>query len=278
MTTEEKFNAAVNVIRSLPKNGSYQPSNDLMLRFYAYYKQATQGPNTGRRPAFYDVVGRAKYDAWKGLGEMSKSAAMAKYVDELHTIVETMSYSDKVANFLEAPTNELECVNMLLEDLELVAGDVLEKVRSQPNSPLASREASPIRSILSSREASPVSTPSSAQDESDHSDDEYIDTIEFPESKRNYGEANGYIPREHVSRSRTKPQGGVDVSQEVSRAVQSLKADVERLTNKIHTLERSNVAVRKHRFPAMSLEVVAFIIAWPFLATFIMNRYFYNRK
>lgn len=45
-----------------------------------------------------------------------------------------MSYTDKVANFLEAPTNELDTVNM--EDLELVAGDVIERVRSQPNSPL----------------------------------------------------------------------------------------------------------------------------------------------
>lgn len=148
-----------------------------MLRFYAYYKQATLGPCTGSRPAFYDLVARAKYDAWKKLGDMSKATAMAKYVDELHTIVETMSYSDKVANFLEAPTDEIECVNMIMDDLELVAGDVLEKVRSQPNSPLASREASPIR-MFRSRDVSPVSTPSSAMDESDHSDDEYIDTIE----------------------------------------------------------------------------------------------------
>lgn len=45
-----------------------------------------------------------------------------------------MSYTDKVANFLEAPTNELDTINF--NDLELVAGDVLERVRSQPNSPL----------------------------------------------------------------------------------------------------------------------------------------------
>lgn len=158
--------------------GSYQPSNDLMLRFYAYFKQATLGPCEGKRPPFYDLVARAKYDAWKGLGNMHKSHAMKKYVDELHTIVETMSYSDKVANFLEAPSNELECVNMIMDDLELVAGDVLEKVRSRPNSPLASREASPVR-LRSSGISTPVSTSSIEPDESDHnSDDEYIDTIE----------------------------------------------------------------------------------------------------
>lgn len=56
-----------------------------MLRFYSYFKQATQGPCTGSRPAFWDVVGRAKYDAWKKLGDISKEEAMARYVDELHT-------------------------------------------------------------------------------------------------------------------------------------------------------------------------------------------------
>lgn len=48
-------------------------------------------------------------------------------------IVETMSYTDNVANFLEAPTNELD--NIKLADLELIAGDVMERVKSQPNSP-----------------------------------------------------------------------------------------------------------------------------------------------
>lgn len=56
-----------------------------MLRFYSYFKQATQGPCSGARPAFWDVVGRAKYDAWKKLGDVSKEEAMAKYVHELHS-------------------------------------------------------------------------------------------------------------------------------------------------------------------------------------------------
>ncbi|KAJ8955798.1 hypothetical protein NQ318_005339 [Aromia moschata] len=248
MTTEEKFNAAVNVIRSLPKNGSYQPSNDLMLRFYGYFKQATQGPCSGHRPAFWDVVGRAKYDAWKKLGGMSREEAMAKYVDELHTIVETMSYSDKVANFLEAPTDELDTISM--DDLELVAGDVLERVRSQPNSPLASREASPIR-FQPSGSSTPSPTPSLPQEESEHSDDEYIDTIENPEPRKyiptyiSSSEAlpNGHVQHpqsQHISRPRIRSQSSVDISQEVSKAVQSLKVDIERLTSKVNSIEKAN--------------------------------------
>lgn len=56
-----------------------------MLRFYSYFKQATEGPCKGPRPAFWEVVSRAKYDAWKRLGDMTKAEAMARYVEELHT-------------------------------------------------------------------------------------------------------------------------------------------------------------------------------------------------
>ncbi|CAH0551979.1 unnamed protein product [Brassicogethes aeneus] len=286
MTTEEKFNAAVNVIRSLPKNGSYQPSNELMLRFYAYFKQATQGPCSGSRPAFWDVVGRAKYDAWKKLGEMKKTDAMAKYVSELHEIVETMSYSDKVANFLEAPTDELSSLSM--NDLELIAGDVMERVRSQPNSPFASREASPTR-LGSSLNGTPSISPSiPIGDDTDHSDDEYIDTIENPEPRRYvpngvpYGDglSNGFVP--HISRTRTKSQTNLDISQEVSKAVQSLKVDIDRLSNRVNSLENKNTQSayqkRKGMFGNMSPQLISFMIVWPFFATFIMNRYFVNRK
>lgn len=74
-----------NIVSLCFTKGSYQPSNELMLRFYAYFKQATQGPCKGARPAFWDLVSRAKYDAWKKLGDMSKQQAMTCYVDELHT-------------------------------------------------------------------------------------------------------------------------------------------------------------------------------------------------
>lgn len=64
MTIEEQFNAAVNVIQNLPKNGSFQPSDQLKLKFYAYYKQALDGPNQTPKPSFYEIVNRYKWDAW----------------------------------------------------------------------------------------------------------------------------------------------------------------------------------------------------------------------
>lgn len=66
--------------------GAYQPSHDLKLRFYAYFKQATEGPCDISKPAFWDIIGKSKYDAWKKLGNMSKFEAMENYVEELKRV------------------------------------------------------------------------------------------------------------------------------------------------------------------------------------------------
>lgn len=66
--------------------GAYQPSNDLLLRFYAYYKQATIGPNNQSKPSFWDVVNRTKWQAWHHLGDMPKETAMQEYVNELKKV------------------------------------------------------------------------------------------------------------------------------------------------------------------------------------------------
>lgn len=57
-----------------------------MLRFYAYFKQATEGPNTAPKPAFWEVVKKAKWDAWTKLGNMPKEEAMTNYVEELKKV------------------------------------------------------------------------------------------------------------------------------------------------------------------------------------------------
>lgn len=191
MTTEEKFHAAVNVIRNLPRNGAYLPSNEILLRFYAYYKQATEGPCPHPKPAFWEVVRKAKWDAWMRLGNMSATEAMNNYVEELKKIVETMSYTANVADFLGSLESFYESVPA--EDLELLVGPVIERIRSQPGSPLsgsplASRETSPhrirnaTRHITSSLETSPASSHSASPlpPDTDGEEEEFIDTVETP--------------------------------------------------------------------------------------------------
>uniref|UniRef100_A0A8C1DXZ4 Acyl-CoA-binding domain-containing protein 5 n=1 Tax=Cyprinus carpio carpio TaxID=630221 RepID=A0A8C1DXZ4_CYPCA len=98
---EQRFSAAVKVIQSLPSNGSFQPSNDMMLKFYSYYKQATQGPCNIPRPGFWDPIGKAKWDAWNSLGEMQKEEAMAAYVEDLKLILESMPVTNEVEELLQ---------------------------------------------------------------------------------------------------------------------------------------------------------------------------------
>ncbi|KAK7134495.1 hypothetical protein R3I93_017803 [Phoxinus phoxinus] len=98
-----RFQAAVDVIQTLPKNGSYKPSYEVMLRFYGLYKQAVSGPCTAPRPGFWDPIGRYKWDAWNQLGDMSRESAMAAYVDEMkkvaQEVINTMQINEKTASF-----------------------------------------------------------------------------------------------------------------------------------------------------------------------------------
>lgn len=98
--TQLRFDAAVKVIKSLPPDGPFQPSNDMMLKFYSYYKQATVGACNIPRPGFWDAVGKAKWDAWNSLGDMSKEEAMAAYVDEMKLILEGMPMTGEVEELL----------------------------------------------------------------------------------------------------------------------------------------------------------------------------------
>jgi len=81
-TLQEKFDKAVKMIQDLPKEGPYQPNNDEKLKFYSLFKQATVGKVNTKRPGMLDFVGKAKWDAWDALGDMSAEEAMEKYVEE----------------------------------------------------------------------------------------------------------------------------------------------------------------------------------------------------
>jgi diazepam-binding inhibitor (GABA receptor modulating acyl-CoA-binding protein) len=56
------------------------PGNDLKLKLYAHYKQATEGDVKGDKPGFTDFVNRAKYEAWAKLKGTSAEEAMKAYV------------------------------------------------------------------------------------------------------------------------------------------------------------------------------------------------------
>ena len=72
-----KFETAVADSKKLPE----RPSNDVLLKLYALYKQGTEGDVSGKRPGFTDMVGRAKYDAWAAAKGLAGDDAMQQYID-----------------------------------------------------------------------------------------------------------------------------------------------------------------------------------------------------
>ncbi|KAI9143404.1 acyl CoA binding protein-domain-containing protein [Paraphysoderma sedebokerense] len=79
---ESKFNKAVDAISNLPPNDML-PSTEEKLEFYALYKQATVGDVIGSRPSFWDLLARAKWDAWYKWKGTDEDEAKEIYVKKL---------------------------------------------------------------------------------------------------------------------------------------------------------------------------------------------------
>jgi acyl-CoA-binding protein len=76
MSVTEEFEQAQIDVKQLAQ----RPGDDVLLQLYALYKQGTQGDAGGNRPGVFDLVGRAKYDAWKALAGTSQADAQQQYV------------------------------------------------------------------------------------------------------------------------------------------------------------------------------------------------------
>jgi diazepam-binding inhibitor (GABA receptor modulating acyl-CoA-binding protein) len=79
---EEKFEAAKKKVLELPE----KPSNEKMLELYALNKQATIGDINAEKPAMFDFVAAAKYNAWDAKKGMSKEEAQQKYIDAVSAL------------------------------------------------------------------------------------------------------------------------------------------------------------------------------------------------
>lgn len=84
MTTQAAFENAIEESKTLPE----RPGNNVLLRLYGLYKQATDGDvNTGR-PGGFDFKNIAKWDAWKEQqGKSQEEAARTEYVQLVDELV-----------------------------------------------------------------------------------------------------------------------------------------------------------------------------------------------
>ena len=73
---KKQFEAASAAVLKAKKD----PGNELKLKLYAHYKQATEGDVAGEKPGFADFVNRAKYEAWAKLKGTPSEKAMEGYI------------------------------------------------------------------------------------------------------------------------------------------------------------------------------------------------------
>ncbi|KAL3673176.1 hypothetical protein V7S43_002469 [Phytophthora oleae] len=73
----ERFERSLAVGKTLPPLSD----NAAKLEMYALFKQANAGKNSTSRPGMLDFVGRAKWDAWAKLGDMTQDDAKLRYIE-----------------------------------------------------------------------------------------------------------------------------------------------------------------------------------------------------
>jgi acyl-CoA-binding protein len=70
------------------KTLSSKPSNDDLLSLYALFKQSTAGDATGaKKPGRFDLVGKAKYEAWTKVAGTSAEDAKTRYIAEVNRLL-----------------------------------------------------------------------------------------------------------------------------------------------------------------------------------------------
>jgi acyl-CoA-binding protein len=78
MNLQELFQQAVVNSKLL----SEKPDNEILLKLYSLYKQATEGDTQEAGPANpFDFVSKFKHEAWAKLAGTSKEDAMQLYID-----------------------------------------------------------------------------------------------------------------------------------------------------------------------------------------------------
>ncbi|NWT25024.1 ECI2 isomerase, partial [Cardinalis cardinalis] len=89
--SQQDFQKAQEQLKLLKKD----PGNEMKLKLYALFKQATEGPCNAPKPGMLDFVKKAKWDAWNSLGNLSQDDARQKYAELVSSLVSAESAHQK---------------------------------------------------------------------------------------------------------------------------------------------------------------------------------------
>ncbi|KAE9048791.1 hypothetical protein PR002_g242 [Phytophthora rubi] len=82
---DAKFQVAVDFIAA---RGNNKLTNEQKLTLYAFYKQAHFGKCSVDKPSAVDMVGSAKWESWKALGDLDQDMAKQQYVEWVQDLFE----------------------------------------------------------------------------------------------------------------------------------------------------------------------------------------------
>lgn len=83
MDINEAFQQAVAASKTI----NSKPSNEILLKLYSLYKQATEGDAPSEVPHNpFDFIAKAKHEAWAALEGMGKEHAMKEYISLIDTL------------------------------------------------------------------------------------------------------------------------------------------------------------------------------------------------
>ncbi|XP_003742188.1 acyl-CoA-binding protein homolog 1-like, partial [Galendromus occidentalis] len=79
-----------------------EPENDVKLRIYALYKQATVGDVNIPKPGSFDFVGKVKWVAWKKIEGTPKEKAEDEYVELVESLLSSEQKSGATSSTMDS--------------------------------------------------------------------------------------------------------------------------------------------------------------------------------
>lgn len=274
----EQFQAAVSVIQSLPRTGSYRPSYEEMLRFYSYYKQATLGPCLAPRPGFWDPIGRYKWDAWRSLGRMSREEAMSAYVAEMKLMAQKVIDTVPLGEVTEEVFHYFMPLYQVIPDMPRPPEAFLRSVTgwkeptfcsngcTDPEPPSLPEEPSPLGPEPQSPRALDLEV--------------FCDSVEQLEPEPVLAEQRGTAgedsePPMDTEDLRGRPRGPQDLDTWLVDTVRALQESMREVQGRLRSLESKPLHPAQGPRPQplrLSVTMMLFLFLWPFLVQWLLRQ------
>lgn len=119
MSLDERFQIISNLIRTFPIDGPLIISDDIKLKMYALFKQATVGDNCIEKPFILNMKERKKWYSWNDLKNKDKDSSKLEYIQESKKVIKEAISSGRYSNV------DLKQFQLSPQDLKIILDYIL---------------------------------------------------------------------------------------------------------------------------------------------------------